>query len=97
MIKSMVVEKQNLSENLLFSLSWIQHPCDWVKVHSHMNQRRHWEPTPVLLPGESLGWRSLSYAIHGILKSWKTEQFHFHSSLSCIGEGMATHSSALPW
>ena len=26
-----------------------------------------------------------------------TEQFHFHFSLSCIGEEMATHSSVLAW
>ena len=28
------------------------------KYYSH-NQRRQWHPTPVLLPGESHGWRSL--------------------------------------
>ena len=26
-----------------------------------------------------------------------TEQLYFHFSLSCIGEGMATHSSVLAW
>ena len=26
-----------------------------------------------------------------------TEQLHFHFSLSCTGEGMATHSSVLAW
>ena len=26
-----------------------------------------------------------------------TERLHFHFSLSCIGEGMATHSSVLAW
>ena len=26
-----------------------------------------------------------------------TEQLHFHFLLSCIGEGMATHSSVLAW
>ena len=32
-----------------------------------------WEvplPTPVFLPGESIGWRSLSGYIHEVMKSW---------------------------
>ena len=37
-------------------------------------------------------------AVHGIAKeSDTTEQLHFHFSLSCIGEEMATHSSVLAW
>ena len=32
-------------------------------------------------------------AVHGVA----TEQLHFHFSLSCIGEGNATHSSILAW
>ena len=53
-----------------------------------MVQRRQWQPTPVLLPGKFLGQRSLEGC-----SSWcrwgldTTEQLHFHSSLSCIGEG----------
>ena len=85
MAKSMVVEKQNVSENLLFPLSWIQHPCDWVKFHSHMNQRRHWQPTPVLLPGIPHGWRSLvGCSPQGRWESDRTERLHVHFSL---GEG----------
>ena len=26
-------------------------------------------------------------AVHGVTRSWTTEQLHFHFSLSCIGEG----------
>ena len=33
----------------------------------------------------------------GSLESDRTERLHFHFSLSCIGEGMATHSSVLAW
>ena len=33
-------------------------------------------------------------AVHGVAKS---EPLHFHFSLSCIGEEMATHSSVLAW
>ena len=53
-------------------------------------QGRQWQPTPVLLPGNSLGWRSLvgcSPWGHYEYESDSTEQLHFHFSLSCIGEG----------
>ena len=50
--------------------------------------RRQWQPTLVLLPGESYGWRSLvgwSPWRHEV--SDTTERLHFHFSHSCIGEG----------
>ena len=47
-----------------------------------------WHPTPVLLPGKSHGWRSLvGCSPWGHKESDTPEQFHFHFSLSCIGEG----------
>ena len=50
--------------------------------------RRRWHPTPVLLPGESHGWRSLAgCSPWDHEESDTTEQLHFHFSLSCIGEG----------
>ena len=50
--------------------------------------RRKWQPTPVLLPGKSHGWRSLvGYSTWGCEESDTTEWLHFHFSLSCIGEG----------
>ena len=49
--------------------------------------RRQWQPTPVLLPGKSHGWRSLvGYSPWGREELDMTEQLHFHFSLSCIGE-----------
>ena len=51
-------------------------------------RRRRWHPTPVLLPGKSLGRRSLvGYSPWGHEESDTTEQLHFHFPLSCIGEG----------
>ena len=51
-------------------------------------QRRQWQPTPVLLPGKSHGWRSLvGCSPWGREESDTTERLHFHFSLSCIGEG----------
>ena len=50
--------------------------------------RRQWHPTPILLPGKSHGRRSLvGCSPWGREESDKTEQLHFHFSLSCIGEG----------
>ena len=54
-----------------------------------MNEwRRQWQPTPILLPGKSHGWRSLvGYGPWGSEESDMTEQLHFHFALPCIGEG----------
>ena len=52
------------------------------------NQRRQWQPTPVLLPGKSHGRRRLvGCSPWGHWGSDTTEQLHFHFSLSCIGDG----------
>ena len=60
--------------------------------------RRRWQPTPVLLPGKSHGWRSLVGC-----SPWGREElgqtrlsdftftFHFHA----LEKEMATHSSVL--
>ena len=59
--------------------SWkISHPRDFPR-------RRQWQPTPVLLPGKSHGWRSLVGC--GPWGRDMTERLHFHCSLLCIGEG----------
>ena len=50
--------------------------------------RRTWHPTPVLLPGKTHGRRGLvGWSPWGREESEMTERFHFHFSLSCIGEG----------
>ena len=36
-------------------------------------------------------------AVHGVAESDTTERLHFPFSLSCIGEGDGTHSSAPAW
>ena len=47
-----------------------------------------WHPTPVLLPGNSHGWRRLvGCSLWGRKESDTTEQLHFDFSLSRIGEG----------
>ena len=59
-----------------------------LQVVSRGNWRRQRQPTPVLLPGKSHGWRSLvGYSPWGHEESDMTERLHFHFSLPCIGEG----------
>ena len=49
---------------------------------------RQWHPTPVLLSGESHGWRSLvGCSPWSHTESDTTERLHFHFLLSCIEEG----------
>ena len=56
--------------------------------------RRQLQPTPVLLPGKSHGWRSLEgCSPGGCWRSGMTERLHFHA----LEKEMATHSSVLAW
>ena len=70
-----------------------------LTCHRISYRRRQWHPTPVLLPGESHGQRSLvGYTVHGVAKSWIwlsefTFTFHFHA----LEKEMATYSSVLAW
>ena len=51
-------------------------------------QRRQWQPTQVLLPRKSHGWRSLvGCSPWGREESDTTERLHSHFSLSCLGGG----------
>ena len=44
--------------------------------------RRKWQPTPVSLPGESHGWRSLvGYSPWGYKESDMTERLHFQVAI----------------
>ena len=59
-------------------------------------QRRWWHPTPVLLPGQSQGRRSLvGCSPWGRKESGTTERLHFH--FSALEKEMATHSCVLAW
>ena len=54
----------------------------------YVTWERTWQPTPVLLPGKSHGWRILvAYSAWGCEESDMTERLHFHFSFSCIGAG----------
>ena len=60
----------------------------WGGEESFPYGRRQWHPTPVLLPGESHGRRTLvGCSPWGHEESDTTERLPFRFSLSCIGEG----------
>ena len=62
-----------VKNHLTLQETWVLSP-DWK-----IPWRREWQPTPVFLPGESRGQRSL--AIHGITEELDTtEHTHTHSN-----------------
>ena len=91
------------SSTLAWKIPWTEEPGrlqsmrslrvrhDWatsLSLFTFMHWRRQWQPTPVFLPEESQGRRSLvGSSPWGREESGTTEQLHFIFSLSCIGEG----------
>ena len=66
--------------------------------NSNLKRRRQWQPTPVLLPGKSHGWRSLvGCSPWDRWGSDTTERLHFHFHFHALEKEMATHSSVLAW
>ena len=58
--------------------STISGVCSGCRFVGKIPWRRKWQPTPVLLPGESHGWKSLvGYNPWGRKESDTTEQLHF--------------------
>ena len=94
------------SSTLAWKIPWIEEPGGLQSVGSlrvghnwatslwlftFMHWGKKWHPTPVFLPAESQGWRSLvGCSPWGREDSDTTERLHFHFSLSCIGEGNGT-------
>ena len=67
---------------------WKLLPHKGILSVPYVCRRRQWHPTPVLLPGNSHGQRSLvGCSPWGRLESDMTERLHFHFLLSCIVEG----------
>jgi len=70
-----------------------------LSIHS---QRRQWQPTPVLLPGKSHGWRSLqSMGSRRVRHDWATSLWlftflHWRRKWRPTPV-LATHSSVLAW
>ena len=63
-----------------------------------LSWRRQWQPTPVLLPGESHGRRSLvGCSPWGLEESARLSNFTFTFHFHALEKEMATHSSVLAW
>ena len=71
----------------------------WViKSMSGENWRRQWHPTPVLLPGKSMGGGAWWAAVHGVAKSrTRLSDFTFTFLFHALEKEMAIHSSILAW
>ena len=87
--KYILISLKNLDAKILNKMRTNQiKQCTYSYVCIHINQRRQWQPPPVLLPGKSHGWKSLpGCSPWGREESDKAERLHFHFSLSCIGRG----------
>ena len=91
-----------LSPNICHPI-YVNKICRWeyeneLEYYCQNIWRRHWHPTPVLLPGKSHGQRSLVGCSHGVTKSRTrlsdfTFTFHFHA----LEKEIATHSSVFAW
>ena len=76
------------------------HQCKYCSIIRiiHVTWRRQWQPTPVLLPGESHGCRSLvGCSPWGRYKLEVTERLHFTFHFHTMEKAMASHSSVLAW
>ena len=69
----------------------------WLQVTKKPSEKAM-HPTPVLLPGNSHGRRSLVAAVHGVVKSrTRLSDFTFTFHFPALEKAMATHSSVLAW
>ena len=73
------------SSTLAWEIPWMDEPGglqsmgslrvghDWatsLSLFTFMHWKRKWQPTPVFLPGESQGQRSLVGCVYGVARSW---------------------------
>ena len=60
--------------------------------------RRQWQPTPVLLPGKSHGWRSLvGYSPWGPKSQTQMSDFTFTFHFHALEKEMSNHSIVVAW
>ena len=101
------------SSTLAWRIPWTEEPgrlqsmgsqrigYDWatsLSLFTFMHWRRKLQPTPVLLPGKSHGWRSLvGCCLWGRIESDMTERLHFHFHFHALEKEITTHSSVLAW
>ena len=94
------------SSTLVWKIPWTEEPTgrlhsmrlwrvrhDWVtslSLFTFMHWRRKWQPTPVFLPGESQGQRSLVAAIYGVAQS-RTQLKWLRSSSTTLWKRQCLH------
>ena len=67
-LSHLINEKKKQGSEMLSHLTTVTQIVWWeVRI---ILWRRKWQPTPVFLPGESQGWRSLLGAVYGVAQSW---------------------------
>ena len=77
---------------ILFGTLWVSWTCVTI------SRRRQWHPTPVLLPGNSHGRRSLvGCSPWGLESRTRLSDFTFTFHFPALEKEMATHSSILAW
>ena len=72
--------------------------CHRIVLISHTIWSRKWQPTPVFLPRESHGQRSLHATVHKVAQSWtQLSDFTFTFQFHALEKEMETHSSIFAW
>ena len=65
---------------MIYALSSTKCRAIWSAAKQSVNETLIWQPTPVLLPRKSHGWRSLvGYSPRGHKESDTTERLHYRS------------------
>ena len=77
--------------------SWGRFSASELRLGRIKTQRRHWQPTPVLLAGESHGQRSLVGCSPWGRSELDMTDFTFTFHFPALEKEMATHSSVLAW
>ena len=75
----------------LWSMGWRRVGHNWatsLSLFTSMHWRRKWQPTPVFLPGESQGRRSLVAAVYGVAQSWTRLTWLSSSNIREIRTGL---------
>ena len=69
-----IISKKHHYESIISKKSLMGKIIDFkVRLWDSISWRRKWQPTPVFLPGESQGWRSLVGCRLGVAQSDTTE------------------------
>ena len=87
----LIIPKQTFVTSMLFF-----HLFELLQVRDC--RRRHWQPTPGLLPETPMDGGAWQAAVHGVAKSWtRLSDFTFTFCFHALEKEMATDASVLAW